>query len=519
MTETTGIPAESRARALGVEAFEVELDLPAVRGHRDLLSYLGRAVAERLDHDLLPVRLAIAQTSEEGYRCELGVVARLPRGHRARAASIFDFRRRSFENASSFTTVFVVPTGIGSSIGGHAGDATPAAQLLASVSDTLVTHPNVANASDLNELPANALYVEGSVLARVLMGTVGLAPVRSNRVLVVADAHPDSFFSDQLLNSVNAARSSFALTCPRVVLLDPPLPVESLYAASGRAVGHVRELERLFGALDRYRGEYDAIALSTQIGVDPRTRLDYYGSRGGVVNPWGGVEAILTHAVSALYDVPAAHSPMLESREVAALALGVVDPRMAAEVISVTFFVSVLKGLQRSRRIVATRAARPGLLTVEHVSCLVIPDGAVGLPTLAALEQGIPVVAVRENENVMKNDLRALPWARGQLEVVDNYWEAAGVVACLRAGIDPTSVRRPLAEVCVETHRAKPKGGAFAGPGGPAAEETPLQVRSTTDSGTPGVPASRANPEVAGLAVASPGATIGYRRATEGRHS
>ncbi len=70
----------------------------------------------------------------------------------------------------------------------------------------------VANASDLNELPANALYVEGSVLGRVLMGTVGLAAVRSNRVLVVADAHPDSFFSDQLLNSVNAARSSFALT-------------------------------------------------------------------------------------------------------------------------------------------------------------------------------------------------------------------------------------------------------------------------------------------------------------------
>jgi Protein of unknown function (DUF3326) len=482
---------------LPVDAFEVELELPAVPEHTHLLSHLGRAVVEQLDPGVVPIRLAVTGASESSYRCELGVVAGLQEDRRARTSSVFDFRPRRSENESSFTTVFVVPTGIGSSIGGHAGDATPAAQLLASVSDTLVTHPNVVNASDLNELPANALYVEGSVLARVLMGTVGLAPVRSNRVLVVADAHPDSFFSDQLLNSVNAARSSFALTCPRVVLLDPPLPVESLYAASGRAVGHVRELERLFGALDRYRGEYDAIALSTQIRVDPRTRLDYYGSRGAVVNPWAGVEAILTHAVSALYDVPAAHWPMLESREVAALALGVVDPRMAAEVISLTFFVSVLKGLQKSPRIVATRAARrrPGLLTVEHVSCLVIPDGAVGLPTLAALEQGIPVVAVRENENVMENDLGALPWARGQLEVVDNYWEAAGVVACLRAGIDPTSVRRPLAEVRVETSRAKPTGRAFAGPGGPATGKTPLQILSATDSGTPSVPAWRANPE------------------------
>jgi hypothetical protein len=34
---------------------------------------------------------------------------------------------------------------------------------------------------------------------------------------------------------------------------------------------------------------------------------------------------------------------------------------------------------------------RPGVFTAADVSCLVIPDGCLGLPTLAALEQGIPV--------------------------------------------------------------------------------------------------------------------------------
>ena len=452
MTEVHPAPAETRVRP--VEVFEVDFESPAVAGHRQLLSSLGRAALEHLDASLFPIRLAVTSLSERGYRCELGVVAWLSEDRRRVAQSIFDFRPRGAEDTSSFTTVFVVPTGIGSSIGGHAGDATPAAQLLASVSDTLVTHPNVVNASDVNELPANALYVEGSVLAQLLMGTVGLAPVRANRVLAIADAHPDSLFSDQLLNAVNAARASFALACPRVVLLDPPLPVESVYAASGRATGRVRQLERLFAVLDVHRSEYDAVALSTQIRVDPRTRLDYYGSRGEVLNPWGGAEAILTHAVSALYGVPAAHSPMLESRDIAGLELGVVDPRMAAEVISITFFVSVLKGLQRSHRIVAARGPARGLLTVEQVSCLVVPDGAVGLPTLAALEQGIPVIAVRENENLLDNDLPALPWVHGQLHVVDNYWEAAGVVACLRAGIDPGAVRRPLREAQVETSSA-----------------------------------------------------------------
>ena len=90
------------------------------------------------------------------------------------------------------------------------------------------------------------------------------------------------------------------------------------------------------------------------------------------------------------------------------------------------------------------------MLTARDVSCLVIPDGCLGLPTLAALEQGIPVVAVRENTNQMKNDLTALPWAQGQLHIVENYWEAAGVLSALKAGIDPMAVRRPLPGVAVQ---------------------------------------------------------------------
>ena len=79
----------------------------------------------------------------------------------------------------------LIPTGIGCEIGGHAGDATPVARLLSSSCDNLITHPNVFNASDLNEMPENSLYVEGSTICRLMMGTVGLQPVRSNRILAV----------------------------------------------------------------------------------------------------------------------------------------------------------------------------------------------------------------------------------------------------------------------------------------------------------------------------------------------
>ncbi|MFB0525433.1 MAG: DUF3326 domain-containing protein, partial [Phycisphaerae bacterium] len=86
--------------------------------------------------------------------------------------------------------------------------------------------------------------------------------------------------------------------------------------------------------------------------------------------------------------------------------------------------------------------------------CLVIPDGCLGLPTLAALEQGIPVIAVRENRNRMKNDLEKLPFAPRKLFIVENYLEAVGIMTALKTGVSPSSVRRPLAETKVSCEGA-----------------------------------------------------------------
>jgi len=190
-----------------------------------------------------------------------------------------------------------------------------------------------------------------------------------------------------------------------------------------------------------------AVALASVIDVPSEFHTSYFESKGEMVNPWGGVEAMLTHAVTMLLGVPAAHAPMFESTKIANLDVGVVDPRMSAEAISSCFLHCVLKGLHRSPRIINDQTAfgRSGVLNAADVSCLVIPDGCVGLPTLAALEQGIPVIAVRENRNHMKNDLEKLPFKPGKLFVVENYLEAVGIMTALKSGVNPSSVRRPLA--------------------------------------------------------------------------
>ena len=418
-------------------------------GHRDLLGYLSNAVESHLDDASMSVRFVITAIGNDSYRCEVGTLAG---AGRTPGAPIFRFVPRRVESTDSFNAVLLIPTGIGAEIGGHAGDATPVATLLASVCDTLVTHPNVVNASDIVDIPQNALYVEGSVISRLLMGTIGLQRVRGNRLLVVIGAHEDEMITNAAINAVSAARASYGLRGTEVVQVSPSMTMKPHFTLSGRAAGRVDGLDSLWEVLDARRGSYDAVAISSVIDVPASFHADYFELAGAMVNPWGGVEAMLTHALSTLYGVPSAHSPMMESQEIANMDPGIVDPRMAAEAISLTFFQCILKGLQKSPRIVTDTGlmALPGVLTARDIACLVIPDGCVGLPTLAALEQGIPVIAVRENKNLMNNDLTSLPWSQGQLYIVDNYWEAAGVMAGLKAGIDPQAVRRPLSPTAVE---------------------------------------------------------------------
>jgi len=443
---------------------EREIDIPAKKGHSSLLGYFEEAIGRYLPADGIPVRFAVTQSDSKRYHCELGILTELGEACISGPTSIFEFSRREIENTSKFNVVMIVPTGIGAEIGGHAGDAAPAARLLAGACDTLITHPNVVNASDINELPENGLYVEGSVISNLLLGTIGLQRVRANRVILVIDKHKERRISERTINAASAARASLGLECPLVVEVDPPIRMLARYSTSGCAVGRVEGLERVCEVLQRHKSEYDAVALASVIDVPLEYHTEYYMRNGEMVNPWGGVEAMFTHAITMLFGVPAAHSPMFESLEIANLNVGVVDPRMAAEAVSMCFLHCVLKGLHRSPRIITDKMifAHPGVLTAADISCLVLPDGCVGLPTLAALEQGIPVIAVRENRNRMRNSLEALPFAPGKLFIAENYPEAVGIMTALKAGVALSAVRRPLDKTKVCREQAKqssvPKG-------------------------------------------------------------
>ena len=94
-----------------------------------------------------------------------------------------------------------------------------------------------------------------------------------------------------------------------------------------------------------------------------------------------------------------------------------------------------------------------------HELCLPITQSksllAAWLEVINELKQcRMVVIAVKDNMNLMKNDLTELPWNVGQFHQVENYLEAAGLIAAIRSGIDVGSVQRPLSKTSVTVERA-----------------------------------------------------------------
>ena len=109
--------------------------------------------------------------------------------------------------------VLIVPTGISCAIGGDCGDAGSTARLIGKCCDKLITHPNVVNASDINEMPDNTWYIEGSILDRFLEGRILLEKPFINKILVAVNKA-----DYQSMNAVSAARASLGINADVVEL-------------------------------------------------------------------------------------------------------------------------------------------------------------------------------------------------------------------------------------------------------------------------------------------------------------
>ncbi len=322
--------------------------------------------------------------------------------------------------------VIIIPTGIGAELGGHAGDANPLVKLVASCCDKLIVHPNVVNASDINEMTDNTLYVEGSILDRFLYGDISLKEVRQNKILVVVNT-----LNNKTINAVSAGRTTIGIN---VEIVELKIPLKMIAKIENRvAIGDVYGVDSLIEQIEEY--DFDALAIHTPIEVPREVNLNYL--RNGGINPWGGVEAKASKMIASKLNKPVAHAPLdnisPEDKELYFFN-EIVDPRIAPEDISISYLQCVLKGLNRAPRI----SQNNKYLTCGEIDFMITPDMCYGKPHKACEKEGIPVIVVKENTTVLNNPMP------NSFIFVENYWEAVGIIMSMKAGIHPSSVRRPI---------------------------------------------------------------------------
>jgi hypothetical protein len=352
--------------------------------------------------------------------------------------------RRKDHQEATFAAVQIVPTGVRCEFGGYAGDACPATNLLAAAADMVVTHPNAVNASDLNEMASNVLYVEGRSLDDFLLGRLALVPTRSNRIGTFVD-RTGSGHLDDVINTLNAARAVAGIDCGIYTVGAVEIGVRTEWSATGCAVGTIRNPIAILDMVEHLlaQGVQAIGGVSVIHGVSAGEFSRYLS--GDIPNPSGGVEAIVTHLISKVFRVPTAHAPLPYYQD--ARERGTHNPRAAAEFISTPHYLCVLKGLARAPRLVAIEQlaqVASHQISLNNVGAVVAPASCLGgVPALAAEFSDIPLIAVEDNHTLL--DVTNDKMRMHNVIPVKSYAEAAGVVLALRHGISLESLRRPIA--------------------------------------------------------------------------
>lgn len=333
-----------------------------------------------------------------------------------------------------FNVALIIPTGIGASIGGFGGDGMTLLPLLSSICDTVITHPNVANAACFQTLPQNTLYVEGFAMDRFFEGKLWLKPVRKNRIGIIWDSAISPEMKILHQNTVAAVQTVYGVDIAGFENTKKPVALELILTESGRSTGSITNPEVLIEA-GQYLLDKGATALAICCKM-PDCSSDYSTDcyKTGVgVDPIGGIEAMISHFVVSMLCCPAAHSPVFSYDEALPVTDHTVDPRAASEFIVSTFLPSVLTGLSRAPQYRLIRER--GVLGVDDISSIIVPGDALGsIPVFASLEKNIPIIAVCNNNTVMQCTSNNLSISDKVIECSD-YLQAIGILTALKNGI------------------------------------------------------------------------------------
>ena len=287
---------------------------------------------------------------------------------------------------------FIVPTGVGASIGGFAGDASPWARRF-SETCRLIVNPNVVNAGGFSGINDNMFYVEGYSLDEFFKGNLNLIPSRGNKIGIIFDKGIPQHILNVHINTMNAVKAVYGLDIPFFEITKEPVGVEFNMEESGISTGSLTNPQTLLETAKSLLAKgAEALAIVCMFENPEDENPDYQNGLG--VDPVGGVEAIISHFISKELKVPCAHSPAFDDL---VITTELIDGKSASEYITPTFLPCILLGLSNAPKLAAT-----GGISVNELDFLIMPHNCLGsTPVFECLKRNIPVYAIEENSTVL----------------------------------------------------------------------------------------------------------------------
>ena len=288
------------------------------------------------------------------------------------------------------TGALIVPTGIGASIGGFAGDASIWARKLAKHC-RLIVNPNVVNAACFSGITDNMLYVEGYSLDEFFKGKCTLQPSCENKVGTIFDKAIKQEVLNVHINTINAVKTVYGIDICGYEITQEDTGVEFFVDNSGVSMGNVKNLETIKDAACKLiQKGAEAIAIVCRFPDEQGN--DYANGIG--VDPVGGVEAIISHYISKELKIPCAHAPAFDD---ITISTDIVDSRCSAEYITPTFLPCILIGLSQAPKLSQTEG-----IGIDDTDFLVVPYNALGgIPVLEMIKRNKTVYAITENKSVL----------------------------------------------------------------------------------------------------------------------
>ena len=346
-------------------------------------------------------------------------------------------------NADSDDIVcLIVPTGVGASIGGYAGDSNPLAKLISYGSKYFLTHPNVVNGAVLTDLPKNLIYLEGFLLDQFLVGKVNLIQERKNKIGVIFDSGIDDERLQYEINVLNATKAIYGCEILGWAKTEKPLNITPELNKFGFSTGKINNLECLIDkALLLKKMGATSIAICAIIPDLPLNN-EYISGRG--VDPIGGVESIISHAVSSVTGLVSAHAPVLLSKE--KVDYSKISPVSAGEYVAQTFLPSVINGLRYAPRVVLPKDSQnDDILSFNNISKLIVPSSAFGSAGVLFLNEiSDKVVLVKENRTCLEVHPEDISM---DFNLIANYRSIIDKKAFDELGIEPEIFKRPLSRI------------------------------------------------------------------------